>query len=339
MDSTMSDPSNTLRFRWWRWLLLVPVLAAILPTYEITRLSGSNFHEVVPGKVYRSSQPDQPQIESLVQSHGIRTVVNLRGAQETAPWYVEESTAVARFDVCHEDISLSAARLPQPQEVRRLVEIFDRAEFPILLHCFRGVDRTGLSSACARLLLTDDSIDDGVAQLGLRYGHVAMGRTRHLIYFFDYYREWLDHRGLKHSRANFRDWMLNGYCPGACRAEIERLEPREPRFVVPQGEIITLRVRSTNTSIRPWKMSRDPNGSVFLCWGVHNSETQMPLLAGRAGLFERVVQPGESVEITAVFPVLAPGKYIIRVDMEEAQHCKFYMAGSVPVEWVVEVRP
>ena len=82
----------------------------------------------------------------------------------------------ATLDVCQEDLCFSAGRLPAVAEMRRLVEVLDRSERPLLFHCQRGTDRTGLASAVALLLLTDRPYDEARRQLGLRYGHVALRR-------------------------------------------------------------------------------------------------------------------------------------------------------------------
>ncbi len=105
---------------------------------------GSNLHTVIPGKVYRCAQCSGKELEGIVHRLGIETVVNLRGSAVSLPWYTEESRATHRLNVCQEDIALSAARLPSVHEIRRLIEVLDAAQYPILLHCRHGADRTGL---------------------------------------------------------------------------------------------------------------------------------------------------------------------------------------------------
>src|SRR5262249_54739195 len=113
---------------------------------EVVRVMfGSNFHAVIPERVYRCSQQDGPGLAQLVRTHDVRTVVNLRGSNAVAPWYLEEARATQELDICQEDICFSAGRLPSVHEVRRLVEVLDHTAYPILLHCRRGSDRTGLA--------------------------------------------------------------------------------------------------------------------------------------------------------------------------------------------------
>src|SRR5262249_7259134 len=152
-------------------------------------------------------------------------------------WYIEESRATHRLNVAQEDICLSASRLPSVHEMRRLIEVLDHTTYPVLLHCKRGADRTGLVSTVVLLLQTDVSLTEASRQLGLRYGHVALGKTTYLNVFLDLYQEWLCQQGLHHSRDIFRHWLECDYCPAECRCAVEALEvparvPRGQPFAV-----------------------------------------------------------------------------------------------------------
>src|SRR5262249_23653077 len=140
------------------------------------------------------------------------------------PWYLDECRATHQHGVNQEDIGFSAGRLPPVPEIRRLVEVLDRTDYPIVLHCSRGADRTGLASAVALLLRTNASLDEGRRQLSPRYAHLAFGRPGNLDRFFDLYSEWLDAHGQQHSREMFRRWLLQEYCPGECRCELQPLD-------------------------------------------------------------------------------------------------------------------
>jgi len=294
-----------------------------------------NFHTVEPGKFYRCSQPSPERLKQLVRAHGIRTVVNLRGCCAPYNWYLAECRASAELDVCQEDLCFSAGRLPSVAEIRRLVEVLDHSEYPVLFHCQRGADRTGLASAVALLLHSDVPYDEARRQLGLRYGHVAVARPANLDRFFDLYREWLEREGLTHSRANFRRWVEREYCPGECRAVIE---PLDVLRVVPAGEPFGARIRCHNISVKPWHLRPGVTSGVHASCVVI-SDQACTWSVSRAGLFEAVVQPGESIELT--LPVLAPwkpGRYTLIVDMIDEQHCNFFQTGSEPLEWEFEVR-
>src|SRR5436305_4676887 len=184
-------------------------------------LFACNAHVVIPGAVYRCSQPSGHDLEWLVRKYGIRTVSNLRGCREQQDWYRAEGRAANRLGVSVEDLALSAGHLPPVHEMRRLIEVLDHSKYPILFHCYRGVDRTGLASALVLLLRTDVSLKEGRQALSLRYVHLPWGRTGRLDEFFDLYEEWLKARGRAHSCETFRTWLEHDYGGGTCSARLE----------------------------------------------------------------------------------------------------------------------
>ncbi len=203
-----------------------------------------NLHTVVPRRAFRAAQMNPDRLQTVVRDKGIRTVVNLRGYCPDFDWYRGESRAAHAANVNLEDVTLSAIRLPTPSEIRRLVDVLDHCEYPVLMHCRQGVDRTGLAAAVVMLLQPGESLRAAERQLRLAYGYVPYNGTENMRRFLDLYREWLRKLRLQHSPALFRQWAAREYCPGACRAEIEPLDwPREPNPWPPnQGR--TLHVRS-----------------------------------------------------------------------------------------------
>jgi len=325
-----------------------------------------NVHVVIPGAVYRCSQPSGDDLEWLVRKYGICTIVNLRGFRAQQDWYIDECRAANRLGVSVEDISLSAGHLPPVQEVRRLVEILDRSEYPILFHCFRGVDRTGLASVLALLLRTDLPLKKARRALSLRYLHLPWGRTGRLDEFFDLYEEWLQQTGQAHSRAAFRTWLQSVYCGGACSCRLELVAPVlvgsraipfgsgelpwlaigagsrsadlvAGRLRVPRGEAFALRVRCHNTSIRSWHFSPDLSAGVHTGWALTDAQDRC-LAAGVAGRFHAEVRPGSSIELTVALPPLyQPGRYSLQIDMAEEQHSPFHQIGAEPLDLELEV--
>jgi hypothetical protein len=308
-------------------LLLVPEVIKVF--------FGSNFHAVLPGRIYRCAQPSPHALEKMIAEHGIRTVVNLRGCCNPFPWYLAEARATQRLDVCQEDVCLSAGRLPSTSEMRRLVDVLERGTYPLLFHCRRGADRTGLASAVAVLLLTDRTPKEASRQLGLRYGHVALGRPATLDRFLDLYADWLRAQGCEHSRAAFRHWVLNEYRAGTCAAAIELLSPRPLR--VPCGRPAAVRVRARNLGVEAWHFRPTADAGVHVGFHVWDAK-DVQVAMDKAGLFDAVVQPGESIEVTLVVPPLPrPGRYRLQVDLSDERQCWFFQTGSEPLEEELQV--
>ncbi|HLJ93676.1 MAG TPA: tyrosine-protein phosphatase [Gemmataceae bacterium] len=295
---------------------------------------GSNFHMIIPG-VYRSAQLSPAVLEQAVRTKGIRTVVNLRGSCDPCPWYIEESRTTHRLNVCQEDLCFSAGHLPSVLEMRRLIEVLDRTEYPILLHCRRGADRTGMIAAAIVLLQTRASLKQARFQLGLRYGHLALGRPAYLDDFLDLYAEWLDSQRLAHSPEIFRRWLEESYCPAECCCDITVVDVPNP---IAKEEPFIVRARFRNTSIKPWHLRAGSNAGIHGCYVLWDARGNQ-LLSGRAGVFDAEVGPNEAIDLDLALPALRqPGKYRLQIDMVDEQHCYFHQTGMEPLEQELEVR-
>jgi hypothetical protein len=303
-------------------------------------LGGSNFRTVLPGEVYRCSQPAGPLLERLIGRHSIRTVVNLRGTCPSGDWYRDEARATARLDVSQEDVSLSATRLPSTVSIRQLLDVLDRSEYPILLHCHQGADRTGLASVMVLLLRTGATVAEARRHLGVRGGHLAIGKTRYMDRFFDLYESWLAGLGEEHSPDLFRAWVRGHYCPGDGKATFALREPplaREgarPLLRLPANRRRLLEVRCRNDSPEEWRFRPGGNAGVHLWWTVLDRDERV-VHGDRAGLFHAAVAPGGHIDLTLALPPLSPGRYELRVDLANEQHGFFAQLGNDP--YVIEL--
>jgi hypothetical protein len=299
---------------------------------------GTNVHVVAAGEVYRCARLDPPDLKRVVRQYKIRTLFNLCGCSDPEPWYKQESLATCQLDICQEDLGFSAGRLPSVYALRRLIEALDRCEYPILIHCHRGIDRTGMASTVALLLHTDIGLPEALRQLSLRFGHLAVGRPAQIDRFFDLYQEWLRANNLTHSSAHFRQWAVHEYCPGECRCDIALLEPHDGPLHAAAGQPFGFRIRCTNTSVQPWVMQPGNNAGIHLGWTLLNDK-EVYLNEGRSGLFDAVVRPGENVDLTVALPSLAAGSYHVQLDMIDEQHAWFYQTGGTePLTLELEVR-
>jgi hypothetical protein len=221
----------------------------------------------------------------------------------------------------------------------QLIDVLDHTEFPVLFHCHKGADRTGMASAVALLLKSDTPLEEARAQLSPRYGHLSVGKTGNIDRFFDLYSEWLAERGLAHAPAVFRRWATEEYCPGECRCAIEVLSPREQPARVQMVRTFPVRIRCRNTSVKPWHLRPGSNAGIHASFQVRDREGQV-VRDGRGGLFEATVAPGEHVDMTLAVPApLLPGQYELWVDMVDEQHAYFMQAGVEPLVWKLEVVP
>jgi protein tyrosine/serine phosphatase len=115
--------------------------------------------EVAPG-LYRGGQPDLEGVAWLA-SIGVRTVVNLRhfhGGRE------RKNVEAAGLD--YRRLALESSDAPTPDQVVAFLGLVrDPALRPLYVHCWHGVDRTGVMMAVYRMEEEGWSNDDAFAEM------------------------------------------------------------------------------------------------------------------------------------------------------------------------------
>ena len=182
-------------------------LSMLLADHGFLRLVYPNRHQV-SNKLWRSAQP-LPRDVAWAARNGIRTIVNLRGGREFGCWPLEKEACEAH-GIKLVDMPLYARGVPRPESVRWARELFDSIEYPALIHCKSGADRTGLGAALYLLLHESRPIEEARAQLHRRYGHFSWTATGVLDAFFESYL-----RDAKGKELAFRDWVETTYDPAA----------------------------------------------------------------------------------------------------------------------------
>lgn len=144
--------------------------------YLVHLQTSRNFHPIVAGEAYRSAQPDVSDLQTWVAAKGIRSVINLRGAQKGTPWYDAEIATSVALGLKHYDFGMSAGEALDQSRAQTLIALLRDAPKPVLVHCKSGSDRTGLASA---LYLADRGGDEDLAeaQISIRYGHFSIPYT------------------------------------------------------------------------------------------------------------------------------------------------------------------
>lgn len=166
-----------------------------------------NFHIVEAGAFYRSQQLDAAILEKYIKNFGIKTLISLRGDDESEWWHKEQLVAV-KYDAVFFSLGMSAIYLTNKTDLTKLLTIYQEAPRPILVHCIGGADRTGEASALWVLDQQKKDKSEARKQLSIKYGH----------------------RKYKNSAKDFlieiwqgRDWAFNVYdhkqYPDLCRPE------------------------------------------------------------------------------------------------------------------------
>ena len=325
-EPNASPVTNSRRFG--RLLIGIGVVALLVwPVWELGRfLFSGNVHEVIPGIIYRGAQPSGRSLQALIEQYKIRTVLNVRGCCWPDQWYTDEAEVCERLGVNLEDVSFSAIHLPSRDELRILIDVLDRAERPIFMHCRHGADRTGVAAMATQLLLDESSYDLARRQLSLRYGHMPIGKTTVLDRFVQLYSDWLARTEQIHSPAAFRRWAVDEYRGGWCDARFEEVERIAGRTRI--GETLQYRVVVKNTGPTAWQFRPTKTAGHHVTFKVVDDKHCF-IHEGRAGMFDKRVEPGEKIEVVLIVPPLrATGHYRLMLDLIEEGHCWFHQTGS-----------
>jgi protein tyrosine/serine phosphatase len=153
--------------------------ASIASYWALTQYEG-NFHVVAQGALYRSAQLTKVELEEVVRDHGIRSILNLRGAHPGDPWYDDEVAASEKLGVAHYDYALSSKRIVTGEQITEILAILGSAPKPLLVHCRSGADRAGLVSALYLFVGQGKTAHEADRELSLAYGHFPylMSKTR-----------------------------------------------------------------------------------------------------------------------------------------------------------------
>lgn len=190
-----------------------PWLNSLFLDHALVRIGWRNWGVVESGRLYRSNHPMPWQLRLAVRRHGIRTVINLRGNRPECGSDLLGREEAARLGLTQIDVALESRGAPSRDRIQHLADVYARLDEPALIHCKSGADRTGLGAG-VWMLLQGRSVDDALAQLTLRHGHIAAAKTGILDAFFLAYRAFLQ----KHGPKPFLDWVREDYDRDALRA-------------------------------------------------------------------------------------------------------------------------
>jgi protein tyrosine/serine phosphatase len=190
-------------------------LNSLFVDHALLRLSWRNWGVVESGRLYRSNHPLPWQLRAATRRFGLRSVVNLRGHRTECGSDALGRAEAAALGLRHVDAPFESRGAPHTDRILRLAGILETLPEPILLHCKSGADRTGLAAGLW-LLLLGRPVEEALAQLSLRHGHVAAARTGILDAFF--HRFAADTRD---SRKPFLDWLREDYDEAALRAAFQ----------------------------------------------------------------------------------------------------------------------
>ena len=202
------------------WQRLLAWLDMLVVDHGLVRLVHLNHGPVAPG-VHRSAQPTPGQLRRLVRRHGIKTVLNLRAERNCGAFVLEEEVC-AELGVELVNLRARSRDVPSRELIATLERLFAEMDYPVLMHCKSGADRTGIVGALYLALEENRPVTEAIDQLHRRWGHIRQAKTGMLDFFFESYLRDDAVRPLA-----FRDWIREVYDPTAVKtAFMERWNGR-----------------------------------------------------------------------------------------------------------------
>jgi protein tyrosine/serine phosphatase len=179
--------------------------------HAFLRVWWTNAHWI-SAEMVRTNQPWPFQIRRWARQ-GIKTVVNLRGGLGTS-FHQLEKDACQKAGITLENFLVTSRGAPTLEQVRGAKDLFERLQYPALMHCKSGADRAGLMSVLYLHFRKGEPIESAKRMLSLRFGHVRQGKTGVIDFYFDQY---LAHA--KTSGLSLLEWTERVYDPDRLKAE------------------------------------------------------------------------------------------------------------------------
>jgi protein tyrosine/serine phosphatase len=128
-------------------VVLLTLALNVFAQNEVRFAELPNFH-LVNSQLYRGAQPKAGGLQRLKQI-GIKTIVNLRGADERTQAEEQEARTLG---LRYYHVALPEFSKPKDEDVQQVLELINAPENqPVFVHCRRGADRTGTIIASYRI--------------------------------------------------------------------------------------------------------------------------------------------------------------------------------------------
>lgn len=198
-----------------RRLIVLPIVGAGLVALGFVgwRLATANLATVEPGRIYRSGQMDGRTLGRVLREKKIKTVLNLRGANPAWLWYRQERATVLGAGATQVDVAMSSCEWMSRAQLGAVLHVLETAEYPLLIHCQHGAERTGLVAAFSELLRPGGSLQSARGQFSVAYLFLPIKDGAVMLRHFEQYTAWLEQHRLAHSPDQFRRWVAEEFQP------------------------------------------------------------------------------------------------------------------------------
>jgi tyrosine-protein phosphatase SIW14 len=154
-----------------------------------------NFHVVEAGILYRSGQLPLAGLQQVVATHGIRTVISLRDARDVPdPMDQQEEAWVKAKSLNYVRIPHKSwypdqnGQVPAETNLKLFRDVMDNpVNYPVLVHCFAGIHRTGTMCAIYRMDYQGWTSGEAMAEMRVM-GYTVLNDHQDVRDYFTNYR-------------------------------------------------------------------------------------------------------------------------------------------------------
>ncbi len=174
------------------------------------RVKFHNRHHI-GGEMYRENQPSPKRIAELA-AMGTKTIINLRGPSPKG-FYLLEEEACKTHSIELINYRMYSRDVHTVEAILGARDLFERIEYPAVMHCKSGADRTGIMGVLYKHFKMGEPIERATEQLEFKYLHVRQGKTGMLDFFFKTYLTYANDHDI-----SFTDWVQTVYDPKDVKA-------------------------------------------------------------------------------------------------------------------------
>jgi protein tyrosine/serine phosphatase len=130
---------------------------------QADNLPAINFSEVVKGKIYRSGEPALWEYEGFAKKYGIKTIINMQTDMVAVEAEIAEA---AKHGIKVISLPIVGYLYPTDKDISKIYkELTDKKNYPVLIHCYHGRDRTGLLVGFYRVFKQNWGVEQAYSEM------------------------------------------------------------------------------------------------------------------------------------------------------------------------------